>query len=212
MIMAGPSKQRRQRKIEEVQKQLDALDRAEACSQVDAIDTAQKVTAIQKPKRGRGGTENFPNAVKDENADDVRRVLTDILFWYKLPDAKTDQEIAERTEMFFDMCAQKGERPTVEKYCLALGYAHNTVNEWKNGLHCSADRSTIIKKAFAILASYDAGMATEGKMNPVPYIFRAKNYYGMRDQTDLVVTPNNPLGETIDAEEIIKKYQELPED
>ena len=210
--MAGPSKQRRQRKIEEVQKQLDELDRAESGNQTDAIDTAQKVTAIQRPKRGRGGTENFPNSVKDENADDVRRVLNDILFWYKLPEAKSDQDIAERTEMFFDICAQKGERPTVEKYCLALGYAYTTVSEWKNGLHCSAARSYIIKKAFAILASYDAGMATEGKMNPVPYIFRAKNYYGMKDQTDLVVTPNNPLGDTISAEEIEQRYAELPEE
>ena len=113
---------------------------------------------------------------------------------------------------FFNTCASKGERPTVEKFCIALGYARNTVNEWKNGMHCSAFRSNIIKIAFEVLAAYDAGMATEGKMNPVPYIFRAKNYYGMKDQTDLVVTPNNPLGDTITAEEIEQKYQELPED
>lgn len=84
------------------------------------------------------------------------------------------------------------------------------MNEWKNGLHCDADRSNIIKKAFDALAAYDAGMATEGKMNPVPYIFRAKNYYGMRDQTDLVVTPNNPLGEVQDPDTIAEKYKYLP--
>ena len=34
-------------------------------------------------------------------------------------------------------------------------------------------------------------MVTEGKINPVVYIFRAKNYFGMKDQQDLVLTPNN---------------------
>lgn len=201
--MADRSTQRRQRKIAEVEEQLRALG-------TDTESIAKTVT--QKPKRGRGGTENWPSVTPDENSDDVRRVLLNIMRWYKMPQAKTDNDIAERTEYFFDSCAEAGERPTVEKYCLALGYARNTVTEWKNGLHCSAERSTIIKKAFDVLASYDAGMATEGKMNPVPYIFRAKNYYGMKDQTDLVVTPNNPLGDTVSAEEIEQKYAELPEE
>ena len=65
---------------------------------------------------------------------------------------------------------------------------------------------------YEVLSAYDAGLAIEGKMNPVPYIFRAKNYYGLKDQTDVVVTSNNPLGDTIDAEVLEKKYQELPEE
>ena len=55
-------------------------------------------------------------------------------------------------------------------------------------------------------------MVTEGKINPVVYIFRAKNYFGMKDQQDLVLTPNNPLGQDIPPEQIAEKYIEaLPE-
>ena len=34
----------------------------------------------------------------------------------------------------------------------------------------------------------------------------------MKDVLDVIVTPQAPLGETIDAEEIEKKYRELPEE
>lgn len=185
---------------------------------LDAPPTAEEIAELrenivkkQSLTRGRGGTGNFPNAAAQaSNPDDVGRVLSEILFWRKLPRANTDEEIAERLDFFFSRCASNQERPTVEKLCLALGYARQTVNEWKNCMHCSAKRSDIIKLAYETLAAYDAGMATEGKLNPVPYIFRAKNYYGMRDQVDISAVAVNPLGETIDAEEIEKKYQELP--
>lgn len=196
-----------------------SLTRAELSEQMDRADPSEQMEqnslagAEQKRlTRGRGGTGNFPNAQHDDKPADVRRVLTEVLNWYEMPRATSDEEIADRIKLFFRQCASNGERPTVEKFCLALGYARTTVNEWKNCMHCSAFRSDIIKRAFEVLAAYDAGMATEGKMNPVPYIFRAKNYYGMKDQTDLVVTPNNPLGETISVDAIEEKYMQLPED
>ena len=55
-------------------------------------------------------------------------------------------------------------------------------------------------------------MAIAGQIDFVTYCFRAKNYYGMRDQTDLVITPNQPLGGDVDPEDVAQKYAELPED
>lgn len=155
--------------------------------------------------RGRGGKYNFPQAVPPENPEDVRRVLSEVLNWYVQPKAKTDDEVEDRTLYFFRYCAERGERPTWEKYCLALGYDRKTVYDWSNGEHCSERKSHIIKSAKETLAAYDAGMATEGKMNPVPYIFRAKNYYGMKDQADIVVTPNNPMGAEMPESELRKR-------
>lgn len=159
---------------------------------------------------GRGGKYNFPQAVPPEDPADARRVLSEVLNWFKQERVKDDDELEERTIQFFSYCADRGERPTWEKYCLAIGYARNTVFEWSTGMKCSERRTNIIKKAKDVLAAYDAGMATEGKMNPVPYIFRAKNYYGMKDQADLVITPNNPLGSEEAPEAITQKYAELP--
>ena len=49
-------------------------------------------------------------------------------------------------------------------------------------------------------------------MNPVPYIFRAKNYYGMKDQADLIITPNNPTAEPAPPEEIADYLLAISED
>ena len=34
------------------------------------------------------------------------------------------------------------------------------------------------------------------------YIFRAKNYFGMKDQQDIVLTPNTPLGDSPDQKQL----------
>jgi hypothetical protein len=60
----------------------------------------------------------------------------------------------------------------------------------------------MIKKAKDLIAAYDANLVAEGKLNPVTYIFRSKNYYGMKDQQEHVITPNNPLGDAASPEEI----------
>lgn len=48
-------------------------------------------------------------------------------------------------------------------------------------------------------------MVTEGKINPVVYIFRAKNYFGMKDQQDITITPQMPLGTDSDPAELQKR-------
>ena len=188
-----------------------------AATNDDAVQKiAQKNTALEKaksaPMTGRGGKHNFPNAKPPENPEDARRVLSEALHWYSLPRAETDEEIEERLAYFFQYCAEKGERPTVEKMCLALGYERQTVWLWRTEASRRPSLKPIIKRAYEVLAAYDAGMAVEGKMNPVPYIFRAKNYYDMKDTADIVVTPNNPLGETQDPDTIAAKYEELPDE
>lgn len=167
-------------------------------------------------KTGRGGKYNFPNAIPEgsESKEDIRRVLSDTIRWFDRGEDRptTDDGIFERSREYFQTCIDEGIRPTVEAYCLALGYARQTVHEWKTGKSCSPRRTDIIKKAFDSFATFDAGMATNNKLNPVLYFFRAKNYYDMRDQQELVIEPKNNLTGDVDAETIAAKYSELPDD
>ena len=49
----------------------------------------------------------------------------------------------------------------------------------------------------------------DGKVNPGTGIFWQKNYDGMKDQQEVVLTPNtSPLGEQADAEALKQKYLE----
>ena len=68
----------------------------------------------------------------------------------------------------------------------------------------------IIKKAKQILASMDAELAAEGKIQPVVYMFRSKNFYEMRDSQELVLTPNTQRLSDSDYQEIAEKYKQLP--
>lgn len=165
-------------------------------------------------KRGRGGKYNFPSTVEPEDPDDVRRVLSECLNWYKqgMKPAQTDDEVEQRTIDFFQYCIDNGERPTIEKYALALGYTRKTLFDWEVGNTQSKRRSDIIKKAKEFLASYDAAMSTQGKLNPVLYIFRGKNYYGMKDQQEITIEPKTGLVSDVSPDEIAGKYAELPSD
>lgn len=51
----------------------------------------------------------------------------------------------------------------------------------------------------------------DGKINPVTGIFWQKNYDGLKDQTETIITPNNPLGDSTDSETLKRRYLEQKE-
>ena len=67
-------------------------------------------------------------------------------------------------------------------------------------------RTDFIKKVQKVCALYREGLMQDGKVNPVTGIFWQKNYDGMKDQTEMVLTPNNPLGDSADTEALARKY------
>lgn len=171
--------------------------------------TNEQITDIVKKKRGSKSPSVEANTTATR--EDIKEITTNVLFWYGRKCVKTDEECAARLNEYFERINQTGEIPTVEKMCLALGTVRQVVWQWENGQGCSQNRTDMIKKAKEILAALDAELVSRGKIPQVTYIFRAKNFFGMKDQTDLVVAPANPLGDISDAETIKNKYAELPE-
>lgn len=160
--------------------------------------------------KGRGGKYNFPSTVEPENPEDVRAALGSVLYWMKRGmdnKPESNDEIQDRVIEYITTCFDTGQRITVEKLALALGITRETLWKWEQ---INDARGNIIKKAKDAIASYDADMVTTGKLNPVPYIFRAKNYYGMKDQQDITIEPKQGITDTT-AEEVAVKYAELPE-
>jgi hypothetical protein len=162
---------------------------------------------IVKKKRGSKSASIKHNT--SAKADDIRRIGATLLRWYNMEKAVTDEEIRERLEMYFVTTLEAGEIPTVEEMSLALGYDRKTLWCWEVGGDGSTPvRRNLIKKAKEFLASFDAKLVQEGKINPVTYIFRAKNYFGLKDQQEYVLTPNNPLGDHTDPLDIQKRLEE----
>lgn len=171
-------------------------------------------TDSNKPKRGRGGTDNFPSRrftpETDEDRALVSQLLSEALTEYRQPRVKSDEELAQRIDDYFCRCAQHGQVPTVEEMSLSTGYSIGTVMDWEIGRNkgFSPQTSMIIKKAKGYLQTFDAKLVIAGKMNFLAYCFRAKNYYGMKDQQEVMLTPNNPIGEATSPEELRRKYLE----
>lgn len=170
-------------------------------------------------EKGRGGKYNFPAAQfqKLEQDDDKRefigKALSNILAVSRAFEEppKTEEELCERLNWFFQTCTETNQLPTVEKMCLALSMPRSTVFDWESGNTRGLGPATsdILKKAKNLIASLDAELAQEGKIQPVVYMFRAKNYYGMKDQQDVVLTPNTS-SDYQDPATIAAKYEELP--
>lgn len=145
---------------------------------------------------------------RDGKKEDLQRIIGETLQYRGRPPVMTNDEVAERLDRYFAECYENGQIPTVEDMCLALGVTRMTVHSWEHGIKCDAERAHMIQIAKECLAAIDAKLVTENKLTPVTYIFRAKNYFGMKDQREDVQIRINPLGETVDKETLAKKYLE----
>lgn len=163
---------------------------------------------------GRGGINNFGTNKKQMIKTDLQReiakqLLSETVHAYKQPKVSSDTELAKRISDYFDDCAATGQIPTVEEMCLSTGYAQSTIWDWENGRRggFSSETAEIIKKAKDFLQTFDAKLAISGQLNFLTYCFRAKNYYGMIEKSEIVLTPNNPLGDTPNEDELRRRIQ-----
>lgn len=178
--------------------------------------TRSSPTDKDRPLKGRGGRGNFPNSKANYPDDEEGKAfrtnaLKHLLYIYNLPKVNSDDELLDRINYYFEKCIQDGMIPTVEGMCLSTGYSEVTIHDWETGKNkgFSVNTSKLIKKAKDIIKSYDAQLVINGKMNPIPYIFRAKNYYGMSDKQEIQVSSNNGFDEQeMSAEDIAKRYLE----
>lgn len=171
---------------------------------------------VEKSKsetKKRGSKSASVQVNNSASQSEIKEMINHVLYWRHKKYVKSDEEVAERLNEFFARISETGEIPTVEKMCLALGTVRQVVWQWENGQGCSKVRTDMIKQAKEILAALDAELVSRNKIPQVTYIFRAKNFFGMRDQQEVVLTPNNPLGaESENPDKIAERYGDMLED
>lgn len=158
-------------------------------NQVD--EDTEKAVVTKKTCGSKSASITVNNTATPE---DIKRIIYESYQFFNNPIVKTDEECAERLNDYFKLCAEKNQIPTVEDMSLALGTVRRTIWDWENGTQGQV-RANMIKKAKELLAGIDAKLVSEGKIPQVTYIFRAKNFFGMKDQQEVVLTPNQPMGE-----------------
>ena len=165
---------------------------------------------VIKPKRNKRGSASASIELNTTaKRAEIAQIVQNGYKWFDRKIVKSDEECADRLNEFFTECSRTGEIPTVEKMALALGTVREVVWRWQNGIGCSSTRSNMIKKAKQILANIDAELVLGRKIPETTYIFRSKNFYGMKDVQDVVLAPNNPLGEEVDQKALEAKIADV---
>lgn len=135
--------------------------------------------------------------IKPEKA---RLIGTTIAELNQLGRVKTDFEVEERIQQYFDICNDKGLRPGIEGLAFALGVTRQTLFYWARGQGCSEVRQEIIQRAKQGITAYIEAGFLSGSISPVSGIFALKNYSNWRD--------NKPLEETDTSESL--EYMRMP--
>ena len=123
---------------------------------------------------------------------------------------KTDvAEMERRFKRYLDLCAEWDMKIGNMAAYAAIGITREEVFEWQNRRQCYPERAEFVRKVQKVCGMYREGLMEDGKVNPVTGIFWQKNFDGMRDQQEVVITPTaNPLGENPDPERLQQKYIE----
>lgn len=188
---------------------------AKAIPNKTTTDTQNNVVPINtetKPKmknRGAPPIQSRAGLIQtEEDREFVSKLLGEVLVEYTRPRVKNDEELAERLNDYFTRCATTGQVPTVEEMCMCTGYGYSYIHDIETGRRkgFSPNSADILKKAKNFLMTFDAKLAVSGKMNFLAYCFRAKNYYGMVDKQEHVITPNTTEEVEFDREALMKRY------
>ncbi len=139
---------------------------------------------------------------------DNTKYLTNAMKIANLPkiDTKDIPQLQGRIKQYFEICVEDDMKPSVAGLALAIGVDRKTIWQWAQSEN--SDRSNTIKRAYQVLNLMMEDYMQNGKINPVSGIFLMKNNFGYQDKQDVVITPNNPLGEKVDRKQLENKYIE----
>ncbi len=169
-------------------------------SEAEATDIVKRKGNNPTGKGGFGDVEVLPG--------DNSRYLRHSLAMWNLPviDISDPKQVEERILWYFQHCATDDMKPTVSGLAMALGVDRKTLYKWSVGESRDVTHSPIVKKAMEILQTLWEDYMQNGKINPVSGIFLGKNHFGYTDKQEIVVKPENPLGDTENPDEIKRKY------
>ena len=162
---------------------------------------------IVNPKTGNHG--QMPPCYYEVEPNSTADILMKMKILYDQPRAKTDEEIAERLQWyFFEYCPMYQMKPTIDGCCLALGIHRDTMNNWEHG-ESGSYKLDVAKKCKYLVKTFMETATMEGKLNPIVWMFYGKNYFGMSDKQEVVLTPNQGIND-VDVQAIQERMKTLP--
>lgn len=127
-----------------------------------------------------------------------------------MPKVQSNAELVDRIADYFVMISGKEVYPTIEHLALYCGVSTRIFMDWRAGdirpftdpTEMGNTTAEISNRAVEAMHAFDASMAYNGDINFLAYCFRSKNYYGMRDKTEITIQPSEKLPAPQTPEEI----------
>ena len=179
--------------------------------------TKTKSTTAQSTELTKSSTakpKKKPYQVPDLEPGDNTKYLAHsmtILKWAQ-PDMKNLEAVQQRCYDYLALCEQNDMKPTFAGLALAFSVDRMTLWRWCND-HPEARKLApevrdSIKKARDLINAQMEDFMQNGRINPVAGIFLMKNNMNYQDKQEVVLTPNQPLGDQASEKELEKKYIE----
>lgn len=171
-----------------------------------------KETKTTKPRKynqnhGKGGVSDLAKKNQIPDEDNIRLLQFQIEIQPPFRACPLTREwLEERWKVYCEALVKYNMRATNRTAYFCLGLSKTTVADYINGRNKNPEVANFLKGVRDFCSAYRENSATNGNMNPVLYIFQAKNYDGMSDQQQVVVTSKDPLGDKQIAENLEKKY------
>ena len=174
----------------------------------ELVETGEQVVRSRGRPKGSGGNVREDRLIITEPGDNAKYLEIGLRI-SSLPDIdiENEKQVAQRIDEYFRICAEYDHKPSVKGMALALNVDRRRLWEIREG-HKGKNPAVAdtIKKAMKLLQMYLSDCMQNGKINPVSGIFLLKNNFAYQDKQEVVVTPNNPLGDETDAKKLTDKY------
>ena len=150
---------------------------------------------VKKPRGGKYSPVIGDNGINTKPGDNSRyaALARDIVFWPPV-DRKDVNALTIRLGEYAQYCIDNDIKPGNLACYAALGINKQMAMAWDNGQNCTLEHTYFIKKVKQFCGMTRELLMQDGKINPITGIFWQKNYDGMKDQQDIVLSPANPLG------------------
>ena len=170
----------------------------------------EQITEVVKHKRPKRSENLQPHYEPGDMSRMIQNAL-DLSQMGKV-DMHDPEAVERRVNEAFMYMIQHDMKPTIESIALAFGTNRTTMWRWKEGVETDIPEASrnAIKRAYSLTNQLLTQTMADGKMNPIPAIFLLKNNHGYKDQTDVVVTPNNPLNDLNDAQATKRILDAIP--
>lgn len=167
----------------------------------------------------RAGSDTFISKANDPanvNADVNARVMAfgAAIMGLEPVDYSNPDALQARFVEYLGLCASHGVRPMVTSAALAFhmdrhafGGIGNGDKRYYNYKGTMTPQSVkVLQRCYHMLAACYETFLTEERGNPVKWLFLGKNYFGMRDQCEIVTYAEPEREERASADEIVAKY------